>query len=352
MTMLFSDGDRQESAGNCSERIREYSSPIVTKYVQEILLRPGLGILFDKFKFQEHTDLREITRNVSGIIQSNTFGNSLDRFFIREFEQRTFLQDGFRDPNAQIRETANIERVEVLKGSASILYGELQPDFMKERLEGVKALGWPEANLETILSLEPDVILSTKGSAGQIYDQLSQIAPTVLVKGGSGNWKSRFRVIAEALGKTERAEQLMSEYQQRTEQLQAQLGTPQNRPEVSVVNVRADRIRLYLKDTFCGLVLQDAGLPRPPSQDSEGTVKNISLESIETADGDVMFLWTYGSGGAKSALADLKAEPLWSKLDVVQRDQVYEVPEYWIGSGPISANLVLDDLFKYLVEKS
>jgi len=226
------------------------------------------------------------------------------------------------------------------------------PDFMKERLEGVKALGWPEANLETILSLEPDVILSTKGSAGQIYDQLSQIAPTVLVKGGSGNWKSRFRVIAEALGKTERAEQLMSEYQQRTEQLQAQLGTPQNRPEVSVVNVRADRIRLYLKDTFCGLVLQDAGLPRPPSQDSEGTVKNISLESIETADGDVMFLWTYGSGGAKSALADLKAEPLWSKLDVVQRDQVYEVPEYWIGSGPISANLVLDDLFKYLVEKS
>jgi len=54
MTILFSDEERQESAGNCSERIREYSSPIVTKYVQEILLRPGLGILFDKFKFQEY----------------------------------------------------------------------------------------------------------------------------------------------------------------------------------------------------------------------------------------------------------------------------------------------------------
>jgi len=65
-----------------------------------------------------------------------------------------------------------------------------------------------------------------------------------------------------------------------------------------------------------------------------------------------MFLYTSGGNGVESALADLKAEPLWSKLDVVQRGRVYKVPEYWMGSGPISANLILDDLFKYLVEKS
>jgi len=65
-----------------------------------------------------------------------------------------------------------------------------------------------------------------------------------------------------------------------------------------------------------------------------------------------MFLWIYGAGGEESALAELKAQPLWSKLDVVQRDRVYEVPEYWIGSSPISANLILDDLFKYLVKDS
>jgi iron complex transport system substrate-binding protein len=187
---------------------------------------------------------------------------------------------------------------------------------------------------------------------GQIYDKLSQIAPTVLGKGGSDSWKSDFRLFADALGKTEQAKQLMSEYQQRTERLQAQLGKPQERPEISVVNVRVGRIILYLKDTFCGLVLQDAGLPRPPSQNQKGGIKDISLESIEAAEGDVMFLWTYGSGKAKSALANLKAEPLWSKLDVVQRDRVYEVPEYWMGTGPISANLILDDLFQYLVENS
>ncbi|NEO27243.1 MAG: ABC transporter substrate-binding protein, partial [Kamptonema sp. SIO4C4] len=61
------------------------------------------------------------------------------------------------------------------------------PQFMKERLEGVTNVGWPEPNLETILSLKPDIILSAKGRVGHIYDKLSQIAPTVLAKGGSDN---------------------------------------------------------------------------------------------------------------------------------------------------------------------
>ncbi|NEO26329.1 MAG: iron-siderophore ABC transporter substrate-binding protein, partial [Kamptonema sp. SIO4C4] len=176
------------------------------------------------------------------------------------------------------------------------------------------------------------------------------ISPTVLAKGGSDNWKGDFQLFAEALGKTEQAKQLMSKYEERAKQLQAQLGNRPNRLEVSVLNVRAERLIIYLKDTFCGLVLQDAGVPRPPSQDETGGFKEISLESIEAAEGDVMFLWTYGGSRAESALAELKANPLWSKLDVVQRDRVYEVPEYWIGSGPISANLILDDLFEYLVE--
>jgi len=227
------------------------------------------------------------------------------------------------------------------------------PEFMKERLEGVTNVGWPEPNLETILSLKPDLILSTKARVGQIYDQLSRIAPTVLTDvRNSHKWKSELRLFAKALSKTERAEQIISDYQQRTKRLEAQLGKPQQKPEVSVVNVRPERIILELKDSFSGAVLQDAGLPRPPSQDEKGGMKDITLENIEAMDGDVMFLYTYGGSGAESTLAELKADPLWSKLDVVQRDQVYEVPGYWIGRGPISANLILDDLFKYLVKES
>ena len=76
---------------------------------------------------QQAQNLTDVTRNVSGVFQGNTFGSSLDRFIIRGFSQSVFLRDGFRDPTATIRETANLERVEVLKGPASVLFGTLEP---------------------------------------------------------------------------------------------------------------------------------------------------------------------------------------------------------------------------------
>ena len=76
---------------------------------------------------QQASNLQEVVRNVSGVFQSDDFGGTLDRFFIRGFEQRVFLRDGFRDPTGRVRETANLERVEVLKGPASVLYGTLEP---------------------------------------------------------------------------------------------------------------------------------------------------------------------------------------------------------------------------------
>lgn len=76
---------------------------------------------------QQANTITDITRNVSGVFEGNTFGGSADELVIRGFRQGIFLRDGFRDENEQVRETANLERVEVLKGPASVLYGTLEP---------------------------------------------------------------------------------------------------------------------------------------------------------------------------------------------------------------------------------
>ncbi|MBE7385472.1 MAG: TonB-dependent receptor [Leptolyngbya sp. SIO1E4] len=76
---------------------------------------------------QQAQSLQEVTRNVSGVFQGNTFGTTLNTFIIRGFETDVFLRDGFRDPARILRETADLERVEVLKGPASVLYGTLEP---------------------------------------------------------------------------------------------------------------------------------------------------------------------------------------------------------------------------------
>jgi len=71
--------------------------------------------------------LEEALRNVSRIRTDDTFAGTINRINIRGFAQDVFLRDGFRESQFSLRETANLERLEVLKGPASVLYGNLEP---------------------------------------------------------------------------------------------------------------------------------------------------------------------------------------------------------------------------------
>lgn len=76
---------------------------------------------------QQVTRLEEALRNVSGIRADDTFAGTINRINIRGFAQDVFLRDGFRESQFSLRETANLERLEVLKGPASVLHGNLEP---------------------------------------------------------------------------------------------------------------------------------------------------------------------------------------------------------------------------------
>ncbi|WP_036486305.1 TonB-dependent siderophore receptor [Myxosarcina sp. GI1] len=77
---------------------------------------------------QQVIRLDEALRNVSGVTFGGTdLGRNL-QFSIRGFDEAPILRNGFRQFGADVvPEIANLERVEVLKGPASILYGEIDP---------------------------------------------------------------------------------------------------------------------------------------------------------------------------------------------------------------------------------
>jgi len=236
-------------------------------------------------------------------------------------------------------------------------------------LENIGSQGEPA--LESVLALKPDLILGLDAYRS-IYPQASQIAPTVLFEfEHSGQWKEVFQAIAQALGRADVGQQVLADYNQRLEEFKTRLRMESpfaemgHSPVVSVVRIYPDSINLYLRDSFPGTVLQDAGLTQPTAQDlsaedAQRIVNNpiqmsISRELLSQADGDVLFLWTAENETAANQEAQKKLEalmndPLWQTLNVVKNNRVYFVPEYWIGSGPIAANAILDDLFKYLVE--
>ena len=243
----------------------------------------------------------------------------------------------------------------------------LEP-LLSKQLSGVVDLGdYQSPNLERTLQLEPDLFFGLEEQQG-IYDQAAQIAPTVLVPSEhSGEWKEMFAFTAQALGKSSRAEAVMAAYDARMADFKQEMETKASssdgsKPTISVVRIYPDQITLYTKSGFIGTILEDAGLPRPPSQNLnlEGTQAmglsaiqyTVSRETFDKADGDVIFIMVGNwDDQIDNVLADLKADPLWSKLSAVQQGAVYEVDDHhWVGTGPIAANAVLDDLFKYLVE--
>ena len=80
---------------------------------------------------QRATSLADVAKNVSGVQASGTFGNRAEALRIRGFEQFAFTADGM--PSSQIfgdesfLDLANVERVEVVKGPASVIYGQGDP---------------------------------------------------------------------------------------------------------------------------------------------------------------------------------------------------------------------------------
>ncbi len=82
---------------------------------------------------QQAITLEQAMNNVSGVFPGNGF-NGVEVFNIRGFNTFDYYRNGVRFQSASTqtgrREIANLERIEVLKGPASLLYGRIEPGGM------------------------------------------------------------------------------------------------------------------------------------------------------------------------------------------------------------------------------
>jgi iron complex outermembrane receptor protein len=81
----------------------------------------------DFIRDQAATSLEDVVRYASNVVSSGTgaFNGDNTTFTIRGFETGYSLRNGFR--RLSLVDTGNVERVEVIKGPASLLYGQIEP---------------------------------------------------------------------------------------------------------------------------------------------------------------------------------------------------------------------------------
>jgi ABC-type Fe3+-hydroxamate transport system substrate-binding protein len=85
------------------------------------------------------------------------------------------------------------------------------PEYMRVEAHGVRVV--KDTDLSGIGAATPDVILGTKEGQGSEYGDLSKIAPTIMTEGD--DWKLNLREHGEALGRTNDAEELLTDWDNR-----------------------------------------------------------------------------------------------------------------------------------------
>lgn len=211
-----------------------------------------------------------------------------------------------------------------------------------------------EPNLEAIAAVEPDLIVGDEFHQ-EIYDQLSEIAPTVLVEYiSNGGWRERFLAVAEAIGRSERAEEVEAEYERVLSEL------PEKLRETTVAFIRPSDGQFLIDSTgtaFPGSVAEDAVIPILDAPEGVGKIDEgsgfVSLSGerlgvVEEA--DLIVVPDFRSlGEDEASIAQLERNALWETLPAVQAGRVLQVAGLvYNGGHHYAAELLLREIYDTL----
>jgi len=222
------------------------------------------------------------------------------------------------------------------------------PGHVEALLDGVEQLpSRRNVNLELVLAAQPDLIIGSVSWIGEIYDDLSAIAPTIALDFGR-EWQAIVRDVAILVNQVDRGESVIADYDARVDAL-----VEQYRPAVEGMTytqiksfISEGQIQLYTQ-TNVRSILDRLGMVQPDEQiqaaaETEGA---ISLERIDLFDTDVIFIFHYPGSVEQGEIDALKANPLFANFDAVQQGRVFEViSSWWYLQGAIGSQVLLDDL--------
>ncbi|WLD93650.1 ABC transporter substrate-binding protein [Alkalihalobacillus sp. AL-G] len=241
-------------------------------------------------------------------------------------------------------------------GAVKSWTGEPWYDHITDQMEGVEVVGTEsDINLEAIAALQPDLIIGNKMRQEKHYEALSKIAPTVFSETLRGDWQINFKLYAKALNIEEKGQEVLGNYENRVKEISEKLGDKKEL-EISMVRFMAQDVRIYHKDSFSGIILEQLGFNRPEGQDVDDFAeKGVTKERIPEMNGDVIFYFTYetGDGEGNKVQDEWTKDPLWKNLEAVKAGKAYEVSDtIWnTAGGVIAANKMLDDIEKFFLEK-
>lgn len=207
--------------------------------------------------------------------------------------------------------------------------------------EGVPEL-YPRniVDLEAIAAADPDLIIGRDEVVGDIYDQLSAIAP-VLPVGSTGSgvpWQDDVTAIGAALSRESDAADIVTEYNDRIAQFRTDHADIIAGTKVVPISTSDGDISLG-RERITSIVLEDLGATFGSAWEQATPEAEFSRESVTVlSDADAIL----AAIGTEDELTAMNANPLWTNLPAVTTGRVVRTDKFTNDGGPLTALWTVD----------
>ncbi|GAB3713441.1 ABC transporter substrate-binding protein [Nocardiopsis oceani] len=178
-------------------------------------------------------------------------------------------------------------------------------------------------NVESTLALDPDVVVQWGDQGEQLTGPLEDAGVPVLglTYGAQEDLEEWIEIFGVLLGQEERAEQIIGNYHEHLETIEAAVADTEDTPSVLYLNQASDGYTTNGAGTYQDYVIDLVGAENPAAELSGSTVE-VGIEQILEWDPDIVLLSHFDT----VVPADIHADPLWEDVAAVQNDSVYRIP--------------------------
>ena len=299
----------------------------------------------------------------------NSSSKGEDKTGDQTVEQQSSETVTIKDAKGEVQIPANPQRIVDLSGNSDILsvlgysvvgtansdaydYTKF-PSYLEDVLKGAKILGYSmqdTMDIEGILELDPDLIIISSVQE-KMYDQLKEIAPTVMIQLAQTDWKEDVSSFAELMNKTETADTWLKEYEAKAKEVGESIRKTYGE-DTTYLAMLASGGQLYVFDAagIGSILYEDMRLQKPENMPTQENISLpvISYEGLADIDADYLFVV-----GTDSDFEALHQNSVYKNMRAVKDGHVVELPSspyFNMGYSCIGREMFLDEVVS-LMEK-
>jgi iron complex transport system substrate-binding protein len=274
------------------------------------------------------------------------------------------------DVKGEVEIPANPERIVDLSGNSDVLsilgykvigtansdaydYKKF-PTYLEDTLNDATILGYSmqdTMDVEAIMNLNPDLIVISTVQE-KLYDQLSEIAPTVMIKLEALNWKDDVKTFAKTFNKEKVANNWLENYDKKAKEVGNKIKEAQG-TNTTYLSFLASGGQFYVFDGagFGSVLYEDLGLSKPEGmpEQTDISLPVVTYEGLAKIMADNIFVIA-----TDEDLKVLEGNALWNNIPAAKNGKVIKLPSspYFIqGYSSIGREKLLDEIMEKLNEK-